>query len=615
MATARIVFGENNNAPDSLASISKELDRKDKQFFFDVFFSTVMANDSGLKYLSLTSDENPFETDTIIVRSCYEHMQPHIHAQMSVARRGRIAVTGTPGIGKSIFGVLLARDFVIRRMSVVYWMNDSVYLFSWDEGVKAKYGLQEFVQEGEGRTQSSLHAALWVNTGSIDFSTLIGDERMTFVHDPKLNDRTVALTAYKIDRIVFILSYGHDLISYWTDKNVAPHLFLYLPLWTLDEATRGAQLLPFVDHTLTLKLFEKFGGAIRGWRTSQSSAMEKSLREKVMEVVKKHGDNVLSRTLDARGSIVHMDVEFDERRPVFSPTSTSSTTTSSPNEFFNYKYIFGSQMILEAMDSAIMNAGDEALKLCLNNWAAEPGFEGIYGGIFGLRCHRVLARIGGEGTTLRARRVFRDDRLSKIFKITLPGVKAAVRYKGNDPKCLTDSEFNGVFAVGSYFWPYSSNHPTYDSAMLVYGSAAGESSKALVALLFQMTVSGASGLPRRPNHAMKQWVRKDFEKTFASRLENFVPGSAITAFVVPTECFESFAFQAEAFKEDEDVPTQKQPDYQLVIEMPGFFSLSKNTINYLALPDVSASHKRKHRFILRDNQGVSKLPARPWSKG
>ena len=55
---------------------------------------------------------------------------------------------------------------------------------------------------------------------------------------------------------------------------------------------------------------------------------------------------------------------------------------------------------------------------------------------------------------------------------------------------------------------------------------------------------------------MKQWVRNDFDKTFAQRIENFDSGSALTAFVVPTECFESFAFQAETVKEDDDTATK-----------------------------------------------------------
>jgi len=178
-----------------------------------------------------------------------------------------------------------------------------------------------------------------------------------------------------------------------------------------------------------------------------------------------------------------------------------------------------------------------------------------------------------------------------------------VRYKGNDPIRLSDSEFDGAFAVGSYFWPYSSNHPTYDAAMLVSGVAAGVaagvSSNQVVSLLLQMTVSGASGLPRRPDHAIKQSVRKRFDKTFSERLNEHETDSAITTFVVPTECFEPFAFQRETLKDDDDTETQNQPDYQLVVEMPDLFFISKEAKEYLALPEVTASHKRKHRYIPR----------------
>lgn len=355
--------------------------------------------------------------------------------------------------------------------------------------------------------------------------------------------------------------------------------------------------------------------------------MEKSLKEKAKDVVKKHGDDILGRTIDARASIVHMAVEFDASKPLlpYPPkypenaeaeadaasmeddmqvASTMQTTGGSQvncnyNDFSAYDYVFGSEMILEAVDTAIMSGGEESLKLCLHTWASEPGYESIYGALFELRCHRVLCKIGSNGQKLRARRVFRDGRTTSIQTVTLPGVQTPVRYKGNDPKCLGDSEFDRTFRIGSYFWPYSSNHPTYDAAMLVDGISAGESSKSVVSLLLQMTVSGASGLPRRPDHEMKQHVRKEFDTVFSTRMEEYAKDSAITAFVVPTECFEQFDFQPETRKDDDDTETQKQPQYQMVIEMPGIFSLSDRTREFLALENVSASHKRKHLYTLR----------------
>ena len=564
-------------------------------------------------------------------------MDPHIFRQLDIDGRERIAVTGTPGIGKSVYGALLARSFIRNESSVVYWRNDRVFLFSWDADVTKSYGLSRLATDGN----KTLSAGLWEKTESIGFATLLSDKRVVVIHDPKAKYLSVALDAHTIQKIIFIVSYGHDLIGHWASKDLAPHLYLYLPVWTFPEATNAAQLLSFIEHNNVKELFRKFGGSIRCWRASLEEEMEKSFREKVKDVVKKHGDDLLGRTIDTRGSIVHMAVEFDAsksilpyplKRPnskdgsappagmsggvdedcdtkmaaVSDAQSAAASVTNQGNEangnynnFGEYDFVFGSEMILRAIDAAITSGGEEALKLCLHTWASEPGYESIYGGLFELRCHRIISKVGSKGRQLRVRRVFSDGRVSEIQAIALLGVGATVRYKGNDPKCLCDSEYDGMFGVNSYFWPYSSNHPTYDAAMLVDGAIGGESSKPIVALLFQMTVSGASGLPRRPNHVMKQHVRKEFDNTFFKQMKNYTKDSAITAFVVPTECFEAFDFQPETLKNDDDTETQKQPQYQLVIEMPGIFSLSDQTKDYLALEDVSASHKRKHRYTLR----------------
>lgn len=265
---AKFVY-EKSHAPDPLPLTVQE-DLVDPLFFYDLFLSdTQHDTTTGVQYLQLSSFENVFETDRIIIRDCYTHMEPHILRQLdssSNGGRGRIAITGTPGIGKSVFGSLLARNFVRKESSsVVYWVNDYVYLFSWDVGVKNHYGLSQFARDGD----KTLFAGSWQNkTEMIGFASLLADERMVVIHDPKADDFTVALSAYLIRKILFIVSYGHALMGHWASKNLGPHLYLYLPVWTLLESTNAAQLLSFIEHNKANKLFQKFGGCIRGWRAS-----------------------------------------------------------------------------------------------------------------------------------------------------------------------------------------------------------------------------------------------------------------------------------------------------------------------------------------------------------
>jgi hypothetical protein len=61
-----------------------------------------------------------------------------------------------------------------------------------------------------------------------------------------------------------------------------------------------------------------------------------------------------------------------------------------------------------------------------------------------------------------------------------------------------------------------------------------------------MTVSGATGFPRRPKHKVTQHIRKKFDSTFAAIMPDYKIDSTITVFVVPSECFEHFFFQPES---------------------------------------------------------------------
>lgn len=151
----------------------------------------------------------------------------------------------------------------------------------------------------------------------------------------------------------------------------------------------------------------------------------------------------------------------------------------------------------------------------------------------------------------------------------LPPIGSLLRYKSNDPTCIGEDGNKDFVKVNNYFWPLSSNHPTYDSAMIVPGSLIGLPKKENVALLMQMTVSGATGLPRRPKHSMKRYVRQKFDSTFAAQLIGYELDSAVTVFVVPSECFTPFLFQDETVKDDDDtcVSPANQPDYQIVLKV------------------------------------------------
>ena len=168
--------------------------------------------------------------------------------------------------------------------------------------------------------------------------------------------------------------------------------------------------------------------------------------------------------------------------------------------------------------------------------------------------------------------VHQNDSLNTddVVTVRFPALSGTVRYKSNDPSILKEAAYNCDILKEKYVWPYSSSHPSYDSAVVTNADVVGLETKVVVGLLLQMTVSGATGLPRRPEHSVKQHIRKKFDSVFkATILEYALSGAAYTAFVVPT--LERFLFQQETVMDDDDQPVQLQPDLQFVYEVPDIF--------------------------------------------
>jgi hypothetical protein len=129
-----------------------------------------------------------------------------------------------------------------------------------------------------------------------------------------------------------------------------------------------------------------------------------------------------------------------------------------------------------------------------------------------------------------------------------------------------------------------------------------------VALLLQMTVSGATGLPRRPEHGVKQNIRRKFWEVFQKRLIGFKQsGEAYTAFMVPTECFKPFLFQREELGNGQIA--RIQPEFQLVFEVPKVFTFKKGSPRgtSLAAGQFSFSGKKRKLFHIYDESASEVL--------
>jgi hypothetical protein len=145
----------------------------------------------------------------------------------------------------------------------------------------------------------------------------------------------------KIKQVIFILAYGHALIEFWRVKDLAPDPYFYLPLSSQEEGEHCAALLGSEGYSD--QMLAKFGGCLRGWL--KPAEMMEAFKMKVKDTVKHNGDDLLGRIVDMRGSIVHMQVDFDPSKPKPIPIlqqdgeqsdKKKKADSPTPNTFENY---------------------------------------------------------------------------------------------------------------------------------------------------------------------------------------------------------------------------------------------------------------------------------------
>jgi len=190
-------------------------------------------HEGSCEYISLGSSENDFRTDCLIVRPCYRHLLPQIHNKVLKGGKPRpkVAVTGMPGIGKSVFGVFLVRHYVLRKETVVYVEQDNIWMFSFDPAAVDLFALEPFVQMDE---TSMCYAGYWSTSygSNTNLQPLFTSGLDAIViHDPEMGDHRIRRMEGAIPRLVYILSHGHDLITHWATKGKSPRKY-YLPLWS-----------------------------------------------------------------------------------------------------------------------------------------------------------------------------------------------------------------------------------------------------------------------------------------------------------------------------------------------------------------------------------------------
>jgi len=420
----------------------------------------------------------------------------------------------------------------------------------------------------------------------------LAHDRIDVVHDPKKDFIEGGNKGYTTCA-AFILSFGHAMISAWNTKEVgSPDVYLSMPYFPLLEVVNNKSNLFFGKGVRVLsddgvqQKYKKFGGSIRHfWARTENQAWDE-LRAKIIDVATT-GKGIGTHTTEHKGSFVHVWVDFDPNRPIF--------PNEGHNDFSSREYMLGSEELVLQYSTALANVGRAQLNSIMNAVNGQIGAEAIYGALFERHAHDVLLQ-GNRSLNLR---VVRGDGKQKDLyaTTTFPVNRQLQSFPGREAGGVSEAlEPGAKLSVGTYIKPEVSNFPTYDSALVVPAANVGLQHDN-VGLLLQMTVSGSSGLRRRPKHSVKHYMREELGKELRKTCERSVPLS-VTTFCVPSACFHPFDYQPELRKGTEDlVADNNQADYQFVIEIPGFAPLPSTTTEPVGIHGMTG---RVHNYTLRE---------------
>ncbi|CAB9498611.1 unknown protein [Seminavis robusta] len=427
-------------------------------------------------YLELTEKSNGLlQVGRLVIRDCY----------VDVLKRGKCAfVAGTLGIGKSMFGLLLLRAIVLEGdKTVVYWDKDKATAFSFCETMKARYGLnQEFDVDLKAGTKT-LYMVTW-ESNQESLENFLMDDDVLVIHDPSIEYTKAGLKNGKTST-VFVLSYGHGLMDEWIRKSCGPPTKLYMPCFQKSEILANKDNL-FCDREEDWKVnmegsiesaFKTFGGSIRYYGRDDSQDFWEAMQAKVERVLSENGRDIAKRTINFRGSIRHVEVDFDKSKPLF--------PEKGHNRFEKEGYVLGSD--------GITQRSVQDMKNIMKCFSGEPGVETVYGVLFETYAHRLFRESINEGPRAYKMKVVTNDggKNNKPEFTEVPfKAEEHIHLAGMDPSKLSEEFSNRANAeISAYFQPEVSNFPTYDAVLIVSGETVGlEYDK--VALLLQMTVSG-----------------------------------------------------------------------------------------------------------------------------
>jgi hypothetical protein len=326
-----------------------------------------------------------YEGSQFYVRDCYHSYYKLLISTMETKKY--ITLTGTPGIGKSVFYIFFFHKFRAENPSrtiVTASFNDS-------------RDLSELRIHGPERPNQS--------EGKIP---IIPGALYLFDGPPNQNP--------KGQMVCFTIPH-EKWVKVMDSKFISNHLVLYSPLWSLEELKTANDWLSLgIDPQELERRFKFFGGVARICLSSEQRNVDKMECSLKMDCMK-------TRTLfDVAEILKDVSPESVNHRlihlvPLSDPTFSTMT--------------FASKLIFQLISESIHDTAAGHREALLNSIRAVPHHEALLGNIFEIDCHVLLRRersfhvkpLGGGPHSLPSQiKVSSDEEYVRVDAPNYPGI-------------------------------------------------------------------------------------------------------------------------------------------------------------------------------------------------
>jgi len=477
------------------------------------------------------------------------------------------AVTGTAGIGKTMFALFLSREIVDRAGVVLLYFEDRFWAFT----KKLRKNTKEYLDKETTVNGTKIYYTAGDElTNKVQLVQLMKRKKIITLRDSGKH-KTQWLLAVR-GRVIYFASSGQEEFLNLIYNKVSlsvNQLASYASLWNADECTWAAKLglLPGLgdeatDFEYMLEGYRRFGGSVRNALSfARALKADKVLINHVMDQeLEPHTRTQIKCIVDLQNSN-----RGDMAKAVVFHRSPT-------DHLGRYRVHFASTYLAEYVTKLSKSDKVQTLKTLAAALSVTTGMQSAYGALYEEEFHRFMFELEPTADVRRtlhflghhepsAKKMANMNMKPKQNPILDFARSSVLHFAG---KSLANATLKqGDNPLEAYFHPLTSTFPTHDSFIACHANCffhadpilpndvqqgiEQELSSSIVLVGLQQTVSGSDDVDDKPSHTVVGQHLVDHLEGFKKIVAQLFPDmkvleEVVTVFVSPSESCRKMKF-------------------------------------------------------------------------